>query len=147
MKRISPKSGFTLIEVLVVIAILAFIISLGTIFDINSIKLDSFNTERATIVSLLEKARSRSMTNMFQTSHGLCYIAPNYILFRTNCVAGSATNELISANTNIASNPSTTLPIIIFDQLTGNNTGGTIHITDGTKSADITINNEGTINW
>ena len=114
--------------------------------DWNVFKKDTFKAEQATIVAALSKARSRAMNNMFDMAYGVCYIAPNYIIFQDNtCTAG----ESISANTNIASNPSTVFPPVVFDQLTGNTTGTgtTIHLTDGFKSAGIIINNEGTINW
>ena len=141
------KKGFTLIEIIVVIAILVVVISFGMIVDFSSFSSSTFQNEESKIIALLQKARSRSMSNMFNTTHGVCYIPPDYVIFRGNtCVAG----ESIPANTNIASNSSTSFPAVIFSQLTGNTTSATdiiIHLTDGIKGADITINNEGTINW
>jgi len=151
--------GFTLIEIVVVIAILGMILVFGLITNLNSFQRDTFRSEQSTLVSILEKARNRSMNNIFGSSHGVCYIAPNYIIFRgrTNCLPTSSVDELIPANTNIAnlSNFSTTFPTVIFSQLAGRlvpqltpiNNELIIHMTDGIKSADIKINNEGTINW
>lgn len=141
-----------MIEIIVVIAILIVIISFGTIIDFSSFTSSTFQNEESKIVSALEQARSHAMANMFQTKFGVCYISPNYIIFRENvayCVDGEATNELIPANTNIASQIDTDFPAVVFDQLTGNRntTDDTIHITNGIKLADITINDEGTINW
>ena len=149
MKNISKsgKRGFTLVEILVVVAILTVIISFGMVTDFSSFTSNTFQSEESKIISILERARSQAMGNMFDTAHGVCYISPNYIIFRNTCVAGVPTNELISANTNIAENSGTIFPTLVFDRLTGNTTGATIHITDGIKSADIIINNEGTINW
>ncbi|OGI57594.1 hypothetical protein A3B85_00780 [Candidatus Nomurabacteria bacterium RIFCSPHIGHO2_02_FULL_37_13] len=145
------KRGFTLVEIIIVLAIMGIIISFGMIIDLNVFKTNILQAEQSTIVATLEKARSRSMSNMFTSAHGVCYIAPNYVIFRgrTTCEPTTETDEIIPANTTVAtaSNFSTTFPIIIFDQLSGNTTGATIHITDGIKSADIMINNEGAINW
>jgi len=140
--------GFTLIEILVVVAIIGLIISVGLTLDLNSFKRDIFHSEESIILSLLEKARSRSMTNYYQTTHGLCYIAPNYVIFRgTTCTAVGSEISPANAVVASASNFSTTFPTIVFTQLTGTTTAATIHITDGVKSADIILNNEGTINW
>ena len=134
-------NGFTLIEILVVTAIIGLIIGFGMIVDWSVIGQNNFSAEQTKIVSILEKARSRAMANMFESPHGVCYVAPNYILFRDTC--GGGFTEPIPANANIT----VTFPTITFEQLTGNATGDTINITDGTKSADIIINDAGTINW
>lgn len=143
------KQGFTLIEILVAVAVVGVIIGFGMTIDLSSLRSDTFQAEETTIVSALQKARSRSMANMYESVHGFCYIAPNYILFRgrTTCLPTSGTDETIPANINIASNASSSFPTFVFTQLSGTTTGATIHITDGTKSDDIIINNEGTINW
>src|SRR3989344_5983369 len=143
------QKGFTLIEIVVAIAVLIAIVSFGMIADFSSFLSGTFQDEESKIIALLQKARSRSMANMFEARHGVCYIAPDYVIFRNTCVSGALTNELIPANVNISSNPDTNFPAVVFDQLTGNATGATatIHITDGIKSADIIINNEGAIIW
>ncbi|OGI60834.1 hypothetical protein A2814_03420 [Candidatus Nomurabacteria bacterium RIFCSPHIGHO2_01_FULL_38_19] len=141
------RGGFTLIEIIVVIGILIVIISFGIIVDFSSLTFGTFQTEESKIISVLERARSRSMANMFDTTHGVCYLAPNYVIFRGTCIVGASTNELILANTNIAENSGTIFPTLVFDRLTGNTTEDIIIITDGVKTKEITINNEGAINW
>lgn len=146
------QKGLTLIEILVVMAIIGVILSFGMTIDLNAFRGDTFRAEESTIVSALERARSHAMANMFESPYGVCYIAPNYVIFRENdghCVDGISTNELIPANTNIAtaSGFPGTFPPVVFNQLAGTTTGVNINLTDGVKSAIITINNEGTINW
>ena len=150
------KKGFTLIEVLVVIGILGIILALALVTSLGSFKRNTFQTEQSILVSVLEKARNKSMNNMFELSHGVCYISPNYVIFRdspsTRCIAEVTTNEIIPADGNIAnlSNFSASLSptnSVIFSQLTGKTASTTIFMTDGIKSTYITINNEGTINW
>ncbi len=143
------KRGFTLVEILMAIGVLTIIVSLGATMDFSSFSSSTWNGERDKIVSILEKARSRSMSNMFDTTHGVCYDTGthSYVIFKgsTCTTVGS---DLISANTTISENAGTTFPAaIVFNQLTGNTTSATIHITNGTKSADIIINDAGTINW
>ncbi len=139
--------GFTLIEILIVMAIFGMILSFGLTINTNLLWGDSFQSERSTIVSVLERARSQAMANLYNADHGVCYVEPNYIIFTgDNCV--SSDSELIPANTNISSNASTTFPAkIVFERLTGKTIDANIHLTDDTRTADIKINNVGTINW
>ncbi len=138
------NKGFSLIEIIVVIGVVAVVIGFGVVTDLSAFRRDTFQTEEAKIVSILQKARSRAMSNIYDTNHGVCYIAPNYVIFKGNtCTTGDS----IPANTDISSNGGTLFPAIVFNRLSGTTTGATIHITDGIKSDDIMINNEGTINW
>ncbi|MEK7105808.1 MAG: prepilin-type N-terminal cleavage/methylation domain-containing protein [Patescibacteria group bacterium] len=138
------SKGFTMIEIIIVIAIFIFVVGFGMLTDFNVFTGDTFHAEEAKIVSLLGRARSRAMANVYDSNFGVCYISPNYVMFQgSTCVAGDA----IPANVNISENPSTIFPTFVFNRLTGTTVGGTIHITDGVKSTDIIINNEGTISW
>ena len=146
------QKGFTLIEIMIVLAIFGMILTFGLIATLDSFKRNTVQAEESILVSALEKARSRSMSNMFGSTNGVCYIAPNYVIFRgTVCNPLLSTNELISANENIANlsnfSDSTKFPTIVFSQLAGTTTNATIYMTDGVKSATTIINYEGTINW
>ncbi len=147
----NKQGGLTLVELIVVIAIIGVIISFGLVISMDSYRAYYFRSERSKIVSVLERARSRSLSNYFQVEHGVCFITSNYVIFRgrSTCTPGATTDELIPANTDIASksNFSGTFPTIIFSQLTATTTGGTINITDGNRSAIINVNYEGKINW
>ena len=147
--QIPLSKGFTLIEILIVVAIVGMIISFGTILDLNILKGDEFRKEQSLIVSILGKARSRAMANKFEAPHGVCYMAGDYIIFYDGDCDKSEKDEKIPANINIAENAETTspFPTVVFKQLTGNTDKIIIHIEDGKKSADIKINEEGTINW
>ena len=156
MTSYETQKGLTLIEILVVLGIIGVILSFSSLVDLNLFKGDIFRSEEYTIISLLEKARSRAMSNMYDSAHGVCYIAPNYVVFRESdghCANGIASNELTPANANIASalnsNFTANFPTVVFARLAGSTTNATINMTDGVKSATppITINNEGTINW
>ncbi|HEV7701961.1 MAG TPA: GspH/FimT family pseudopilin [Candidatus Paceibacterota bacterium] len=114
--------------------------------DFSSFTKNSFEGEEAKIVSILERARSSAMANIFDRAHGVCYDSAqhNYVIFKGNSCT-STNSELIPANTSVSENTGTVFPAFVFSRLTGNTTAGTIHITDGVKSADIVINAEGAI--
>ena len=135
-----------MVEIIVVIGILTVIIAFGMVIDLNVFKGDTFRAEEATIVSILEKARSRAMANMFESPHGVCYISPDYVIFRDGICDKLGTDETVPSNTNITVS-FISATSVIFNQLAGTTTGATIRITDGVKIEDIIINNEGRINW
>lgn len=150
MKYINKQSGITLMEILIVVAIIGILISLCITVDFNSLGIRHFHTERSTIISILERARSKALSNYNEKPHGVCFIEPNYIIFEGSiCAQDIETNEIVNADPSISSvsNFSSTFPIIIFSQLTATTSGGIIHITDNRTSGNITINNEGAINW
>ena len=136
------QKGFTLVEILITLAILTFVVSLATVVDLNSFKTDTAQSERDKIVSILEKARSRAMANFYDSSHGVCYDSGNYIIFKGETCDPSSI-ETIPASTDITIN----FPTVVFTRLTGDTTSANISLTNDNKSLNIEINNEGTINW
>lgn len=141
------ENGFTLIEIIIVVAIIGIVLSFGITIDLNKLKGDTFQFEVATIVSILERARSQAMSNLGDSNHGFCYMEPNYILFTGNtCTVTNS--EIIQANTDIASSALTTFPTeIIFERLSGRTNNTEILVSHGLQETNIKINNEGAIDW
>src|SRR3989344_6188897 len=72
---VSPKilhqnNGFTLIEIIISMAILATIAGLGLFMSFDFYKSYAFRGEKNTLVSVLQKARDQSLHNINQTRHG-----------------------------------------------------------------------------
>ena len=154
--------GFTLLETLVVMGIFIVLMGVGGVIGFNAYKGYLFRSERSTAVSVLERARSRAMANYNQKKHGVKYDNvtdpdhPKYIIFEGNSYVEDPSNEIIEGSPNA----STTLDVIVFDQLTGNpnpSASGpatgceddekSIKVSEGDKESYVCINNEGRINW
>ena len=147
------RGGFTLIEVMLAIAILMVIFGLGLFASFDLYRGYSYRSERDTIVGLLTKARSRSMSNVYQSAHGVCYNASAQT-YNIECVAEScpvSTAERIPANPSVLVSgiPSCGGGLVLFAQVTGNTSGpGVISVSEpGRPTQTITVNNAGTINW
>lgn len=143
---LKSKRGLTLIEVLVVMSILIFILSLGLFVTFDAYRGYIFRSERFVVISVLEKARSRAINNYHQTPWGACYdsVGNQYIIFQnSNCATGGR-NEAIPASS-VAT--TTGFSAIVFSQLSGTTTGISFKISNGISSSTISINTEGTINW
>jgi prepilin-type N-terminal cleavage/methylation domain-containing protein len=142
------RGGFTLIEILITIAIFSALLSLGLFMSMDAYRGFSFRSEQGTIVSVLEKARSRALNNLRQTPWGVCYSAPNYVMF-SGASCTTAGSDLIPANAGVAasSNFAGTFPTIVFSQLAATTSGATITVTQNGRTSAININHEGTIIW
>lgn len=154
--------GFTLLEIIVSIAILALIASLGLFISLDFFKNYSLRSEQNVIVSLLQNARSQSLNNIDQVRHGMHFesIPLRYILFECPALTpqcGSYIANSSDLTTHFSYNISITNPVlpfdVIFDQLSGDcincSSPVNINISDinGVKNYIITINSEGRIDW
>ncbi len=136
----------------VVIGILTAMIAFGAFVGMDAYRSALTHSERDTIVGLLARARSSAMANTYQTLWGLCYIAPNYIVFRgTTCAAGTANNEITPAATDAVVTGLSAGSPIVFSELAGTSspatlaTPTTITITQQDRVSTIIVNYEGAI--
>jgi prepilin-type N-terminal cleavage/methylation domain-containing protein len=148
---VNYKRGFTLIEITIVLSIITIVISFGMILDSRVLGRGTFHAEQSKIISLLQKSRSRAMSNVYGQAHGFCYDHPNYVIFygRATCLPKDNTDDIVPANPNLTVSFSPPAPVI-FNRLSGSPTDDIAHnirISDGVNSSDIIINYEGTIEW
>jgi prepilin-type N-terminal cleavage/methylation domain-containing protein len=154
------RKGFTLVEILITIGLLVMIASLGLFISFDFYKGYSFRSERSTIVSVLQKARSQSMDNINEKRHGVHFQGNplKYVIFECEgCTSYSGSNSMdnpVDAAYSISvTNPS--LPFdVVFDQLTGDCVSSncstnplSINISDSGKQYTISVNNQGRIDW
>lgn len=150
------NNGFTLIEILVVMAILTVIISFGLLISFDTYKSYSFSAEKSNLVTILQKARNQSQDNINQTRHGVHFeVNPlTYTLFEGSDYATSTKRIEIPVSYAV-SITAPALPFdVIFDQLSGscvttNCTTKPLNITlsSNGKFHTISVNSEGKIDW
>jgi prepilin-type N-terminal cleavage/methylation domain-containing protein len=144
------RRGFTLIEILIVTAIMTLVAGLGLFMGLDSYRRSQLRNEEGSLVGLLERARNRAMNNFLEMPHGVHFDSspPEFVLFEGASYAASdpATREAVSRNAGITVNGFTD---VVFDELSGdaNPASTTISLYDGTRSVTIAINAEGQINW
>ena len=145
----SESNGFTLIEILVVIALITTIASIGIVAGIDSYQRFLFWSNVDAAISLLQKARSSAIHNMNETSRGVYFCDPaKFVLFRgATYDVTSPSNFPVdkSGAVTVTSCPSPNE--IVFAQLSGETVDTNIVLTDGVRSTAIEINHEGGINW
>lgn len=146
--------GFSLIEIIVVVAILILLLSLGLITNMDSYRKYMFRSENQNLVSSIAKVRSESLTNKGESPHGICFdnTQKKLVLFQGASYQTSVNPIFIDTNplTNITSIPNTFLCPnggVIFSQLSGTTTQVEIGVTQNGSVSTTTISYEGTIHW
>jgi len=139
-------AGFTLIEILIVTAILVILFGMGLFMSFDFYRSFLIHSERDLLVGVLEKARNRAMNNIGESPHGVHITSSSYILFQ-----GTAYASANPDNEPITSNPAITkagLTDIVFSQLSGDpDTTGSITLQSSARTDIININDEGAIGW
>ncbi|MBI2035962.1 MAG: prepilin-type N-terminal cleavage/methylation domain-containing protein [Candidatus Liptonbacteria bacterium] len=138
--------GFTLIEILVTLGISSVLIAVGLFVTLDAYRVNSINSERDLMVSILEKARAKALANLYESPHGVRVDADSYVIFRgPTYSAYDPTNETIPRGSGII----VTAPAdFVFEQLTGNSSvSDVISLSDGARIEIISVNSEGRINW
>ena len=150
------QTGFTLIEILVVVSLLAVISGLGLYVGMDSYRGYAFRTDRDTLVSLLQRARSQSVNNICIGAcingkpHGVFIDAASgrYILFQgTTYATRDETSDEITAASFLVGRSG--LPEVVFAQLSGNASpiGDIVLFGANGQISTVSINAVGKISW
>jgi prepilin-type N-terminal cleavage/methylation domain-containing protein len=142
------KNGFTLIEILVAMTLLAVLAGFALTVSLDSYREFTFRSQQELLVSLLQRARAQAMGNVNQAPHGL-HIDPGaatYTLFQgSDFFHRDQSEDLV-----FAGNPGqslTGLSDVVFTQLSGTTSSGSVILKDFTHpQAIISLNNEGQVN-
>lgn len=153
------KKGFTLIEIVVVMAMFAIITSFAVFVSMGNLQGSNFRNERSRVISALYKARSAAINNVCLDEctggkpHGIHFEDKEYTIFQgDDWDSREPSRDVvfeISGNISISGD----LEDVIFDRLSGNVTVDpadkwTLSISDDTgHTSDITFNIEGQIQW
>ncbi len=141
------NKGFTLIEVIITLGIFSIISTFTLLASMDFWRSYSFRSERNLIVGILQKARSQSLSNINQSSHGV-YIGTNqYVIFEGSTYSPTdPKNEVYESASAINHSGMTE---VVYEQLSGktSTTGGNLTLTYGVNQSIISTNNAGQINW
>lgn len=147
--------GFSLIEILVVLAILGFVGAFTVILSIDSYRAQTFRSERDIIVSTLHKARSQAINNICLGAsctgglpHGVYVESGSYTIFQgTTYNASDPLNYRVDGNPGVVISPTPTE--IVFTQLSGD-VASTSHLTltdQYGKTSHIDVEASGRVWW
>lgn len=148
------RRAFTLIETLIVMAIVAIVAGIGLVMSMDSYRGYSFRTDRDALVALLQHARAQAIGNVCLgdacidgVDHGVRIDDGRYVLFQGSSwdVRDADLDEVVDVSLAIAH---TGTNEVVFRHLSGAATAGTITLSDEAgRSSTITIGAEGQITW
>lgn len=146
-------SGFTLIEITIVLGLIGVIAAFGVTLSFSSISRATVTQERDMFVTLLLRStRSAAIANLEESAHGVQIDNANgrYILFNGTVYDENDTkNRAIPYVSDVITVSNTGGNTIVFEQLSGDVTtgAGTIAISNGTAGQEIVIRESGQIDW
>lgn len=140
------KRGFTLIEILLVIALVGLLSGFTIVAGTDFYRGYAFRSEVDLAVAALQKARSQALSNLNQTAHGVHLAGDGYTVFEGPTFNPAApTNALVPIQW--AAAPADPVDIS-FEQLSATTASATVVLTDGhSRTVRITVNREGRISW
>jgi prepilin-type N-terminal cleavage/methylation domain-containing protein len=146
------QRGFSLVEVIVVLALLSIICGSTLFFTSSTYQRTAFLSERDSLLSVLQTARGRALNNSNQTNHGVALYPSSYmgyVLFEGDTYVNSnpSFHTFVPALYPVTIDPSSPKEIV-FEQLSGSASySGYVILTDGNRMATtaISINFEGAI--
>ena len=155
-------NGFTLVEIVIVLALVAVVGSVSLFFGLDSFRAYAFHSDRDLLVATLEHARAEAIGNQCQANsesvcvdgrpHGVRIDADRIHLFQTVAAMPDYTHRDASVDAVFVSNEHTTFggdSEVVFSQLSGDvATPAAITVTEaGGRISTITIGAEGQISW
>ena len=142
-------TGFTAVEILVVLSIMALLSTIGMSAFISSRKSHALKNDRDTIVETLSQAHNQTLASKNASAYGVNFASSRITLFTGTTYSSSDSNNKIfdltsgnSISTALAGNGSN----IIFNRITGEtDQSGTVTISSSATSTMIRIYKTGTI--
>ncbi len=156
MHTIPLQRGFTFIELILVLGLVGVLAAFSMVMSMSTLSRSSaLETRDLFVTLLLQNARSEALANIDARSHGV-YIdnrCHRFIRFADTTYAPPSDcahdPEAIPYPTDRISITNTGGDIIVFEQLSGNVIvgEGTVTLTNGAETLDITLRNSGQIDW
>ena len=139
-------AGFTIIEVVIALAIMAILFGLTASSLTGSYASYQFQSERDLALALIRKARSQALTGTNSKDHGVKVASASFIAFDgASYATRDSSKDIVLPRISTVS--ITGASEVVFAYLTGRSSTTTLVLSEGANTASISINQEGLISW
>lgn len=144
LKTSAAVNGFTLIELLIVMGVLALLAAVGVPIGLDFYLDYQLDSETSLLVSVLQQARNLAMINRNESNHGVYLASEDFIIFQGATFAGRvvAQDRFFPRAYSISVTSPTEL---VFAALSGQTASSTYSLSDGRKTRNVYVNEEGLI--
>ncbi len=148
MSRTRFITGFTFIEVLVTVAIVAVLTTVSVVSFSTYLRRENLLANRSALLSGLREARSRTLASIGGSQYGVKIDADRFTVFPGSTFSSSTADAsyMFSQGVKIT----TTIPVVVFTRVTGNaSASGTIEMfltNDPETKKLVYVQNTGLIN-
>ncbi len=141
------SEGFTILEVVLVIGLLAIIFAMGIPITFDFYVNYELGAERDNLISILQQARDLAMSGKGGVAHGVYLDTNGYVIFEGVSYASRSADY--DQNFSIAELIQTTGPDeIVFEALSGRTSPSvSFSVTNGKQTFNIDVNAEGRVQW
>lgn len=145
-KKNNGLLGFTVVEILVVLGLLAVLFALTAPIVANNYRRYQLTSEKQQVVTLLQKARGEAMSNIASRSHGFSVQSSTYVVFAGTSYAtrDPSMDQIYPRNTAISATGTTEF---VFSALVGTAASSSVYLNDPPLVASISVNGEGRIDY
>jgi prepilin-type N-terminal cleavage/methylation domain-containing protein len=140
--------GFTTIELLLVIAIVAIFAGMSLFFSMDSLRGYQIQSQKEEVLNLLQVARQKSMSNISEKAFGVRLESNKAILFESPFVLNAASNYVVNLSGDVSIS-SAGLPYeVVFSRLSGTTNSTSFKIQNSASTVlTISINEHGGMDW
>jgi prepilin-type N-terminal cleavage/methylation domain-containing protein len=140
--------GFTTIELLLVIAIVAIFAGMSLFFSMDSLRGYQIQSQKEEVLNLLQVARQKSMSNINEKAFGVRLESSKATLFESPFVLNAASNYVVNLSGDVSIS-SAGLPYeVVFSRLSGTTNSTSFKIQNSASTVlTISINEHGGMDW
>jgi prepilin-type N-terminal cleavage/methylation domain-containing protein len=112
----NTQTGLTIVELLTVIAIVGIVLALPFLSMMGERKQKPVEVGQASVYQALSSARSRAVSGVVGTAHGVCVRTDDVVVYKGGCTdCSTCTGEVYPLPPGVSATPAN----ITFDRLTG----------------------------
>ena len=143
---LNKRAGFTIIEVVITVGIVAILLAITFPFLLNMLNRFDTRSDAQIFVALLREAQSRSFANKYELNHGVYIADSEFVLFAGDSFSSrdESLDEEYARSSAVSVTGGTEY---VFSRKSGKTDAQSTNFSSGGLDMAVETNSEGRINW